>query len=389
MTYHTQVAVIGAGPAGLSAALEIASAGGKVTVFDENDRPGGQLFKQIHKFFGSSHHGAGVRGYHLGEELLQKCLDAGVEIKLNTVVYGLFPDNELGIVCNDQTHTVKADKILIATGASEKPLAFPGWDLPGVMGAGAAQTMVNINRVLPGQKFVMIGSGNVGLVVSYQIMQAGGQVVAIEEAGADGVLLVSPYYNKPNQEGLYQHFKSIAESTALPVLLYNVPGRTGVSIQPATVARLAQVPNIVGMKDAAGNMDNLTQLLRTVPEQFHVYTGDDNLLIPAMAIGVYGLISVCAQVIPVQLRDMMKAFDEHRTEDAAAMHRKWFPVLDVMFIASNPVPTKVALNLMGYNVGKVRLPLTMPSKGQAEEIARVLKAAGVIESDAVPEGLYV
>ena len=182
MTYHTQVAVIGAGPAGLSAALEIASAGGKVTVFDENDRPGGQLFKQIHKFFGSSHHGAGVRGYHLGEELLQKCLDAGVEIKLNTVVYGLFPDNELGIVCNDQTHTVKADKILIATGASEKPLAFPGWDLPGVMGAGAAQTMVNINRVLTGQKFVMIGSGNVGLVVSYQIMQAGGQVVAIVEA---------------------------------------------------------------------------------------------------------------------------------------------------------------------------------------------------------------
>jgi 4-hydroxy-tetrahydrodipicolinate synthase len=153
-----------------------------------------------------------------------------------------------------------------------------------------------------------------------------------------------------------------------------VPGRTGVSIQPATVARLAQVPNIVGMKDAAGNMDNLTQLPRTVSEQFHVYTGDDNLLIPAMAIGVYGLISVCAQVIPAQLRDMMKAFDEHRTEDAAAMHRKWFPVLDVMFIASNPVPTKVALSLMGYNIGNVRLPLTMPSERQAEEIARVLKA---------------
>lgn len=182
MSINTQAAIVGAGPAGLSAALEIAKVGGRVTVFDENDRPGGQLFKQIHKFFGSNHHGAGVRGFRLGQNLLKECQEYGVEICLDTVVYGVFPDNELGIVKDNRSHTVKADKILVATGAGEKPLSFPGWDLPGVMGAGAAQTMININRVLPGKRFVMIGSGNVGLVVSYQILQGGGDVAAIVEA---------------------------------------------------------------------------------------------------------------------------------------------------------------------------------------------------------------
>ena len=181
VTHKAQVAVIGAGPAGLSAALEIAKSGGRVVVFDENDRPGGQLFKQIHKFFGSSHHGAGIRGYKLGEQLLADCRDHGVDIQLETAVYGCFPGNELGTVCREKNRLYKAEKILMATGASERPLAFSGWDLPGVMGAGAAQTMININRVLPGKKIVMVGSGNVGLVVSFQLLQAGAEVVAIVE----------------------------------------------------------------------------------------------------------------------------------------------------------------------------------------------------------------
>lgn len=182
MKYNTQVAIIGAGPAGLSAALEIAKCGGKVIIVDENDRPGGQLFKQLHKFFGSGHHGAGTRGFHLGKQLLSDCIENGVEIFLDTVAYGLFPNNEIGIVKENTSHEIKADKVLVAAGACEKPLAFPGWTLPGVMGAGAAQTMININRVLPGKKFLMVGSGNVGLVVSYQILQAGGEIVAMVEA---------------------------------------------------------------------------------------------------------------------------------------------------------------------------------------------------------------
>lgn len=201
MVYNTQVAIVGGGPAGLSAALEIARMGGKVMVFDENDRAGGQLFKQIHKFFGSEHHGAGIRGIHLGEQLLKDCIDNGVEIFLSTVVYGMFPGNELGIVKDGKSHTVKAEKILVATGASEKPLAFKGWDLPGVMGAGAAQTMININRVRPGDKVIMVGSGNVGLVVSYQLLQAGVDVVALVE-GLPHVNGYAVHANKLMRQGV-------------------------------------------------------------------------------------------------------------------------------------------------------------------------------------------
>lgn len=230
---------------------------------------------------------------------------------------------------------------------------------------------------------IIVGTGNNNTAQSIETTKL------IEEAGADAVLLVAPYYNKPSQEGLYRHFKAIAENTSLPVFLYNVPGRAGVSIAPSTVRRLAEIPNIYGMKDASGNLDNLTTLLNTVPEHFKVYTGDDNLLIPAMSIGVYGLISVCAQVVPGEIKTMMETFREGKLKEAAEMHRSLFPVLDVLFIASNPVPTKVALNLMGYNVGDVRLPLTMPTKAQAEAIAKALFDQGLVDTTEVPESQYI
>ena len=175
-------AIVGAGPAGLTAAYEIKKAGGQVIVFDENDRPGGQLFKQIHKFFGSSMHGAGIRGTQIGYRLLEDCRKEGGKIHLSTSVYGIFPGNILGTVSEGKTAFVQAEQILIASGATEKALAFEGWDKPGVMGAGAFQTMMNVHYVLPGKKVVMIGSGNVGLVTAYQILQAGGEVSAVVEA---------------------------------------------------------------------------------------------------------------------------------------------------------------------------------------------------------------
>lgn len=179
---ETEFAIVGAGPAGLSAAIEAARAGVQVVLIDENEKPGGQLFKQIHKFFGSKEHYAGVRGIDIGAQLLHEVEACGVYVLLNSVVWGIFADHTLGIIRNGKNVTLKAKKILLATGAAENALAFPGWTLPGVMGAGAIQTLVNIHRVLPGRRVLMVGSGNVGLIVSYQLLQAGAKVVAVLEA---------------------------------------------------------------------------------------------------------------------------------------------------------------------------------------------------------------
>jgi len=179
---RTELAIVGAGPAGLSAAVEAASAGVHVTLIDENRKPGGQLFKQIHKFFGSKEHYAGVRGFEIGMRLLEEVERLGVDVMLDSVVWGIFKEHTLGIIHDRRNILLRADKILLATGATENALAFPGWTLPGVMGAGAVQTMMNIHRVLPGRRAIMIGSGNVGLIVSYQLLQAGAQVIAVVEA---------------------------------------------------------------------------------------------------------------------------------------------------------------------------------------------------------------
>ncbi len=177
----TDVAIVGAGSAGLSAAYQAASAGADVLVIDENARPGGQLFKQIHKFFGSKEHQAGTRGFAIGEQLLAKVEQSGAKVWLDSLVYGLLPDKSMGVISQGLNYSVKAKKIIIASGAKENYMAFPGSTLPGVMGAGAAQTMINVNRVLPGERILMVGSGNVGLIVSYQLMQAGAEVVGIVE----------------------------------------------------------------------------------------------------------------------------------------------------------------------------------------------------------------
>lgn len=184
MGKEVEILVIGAGPAGLSAAIEAAKYGADVLVVDENDKPGGQLFKQIHKFFGSRRHKAGVRGIDIGTELLEEVEKLGVEVMLNTVAYGIYPNDE-GValaVNSEEGLIVHPQKVIMATGASENPLAFPGWTLPGVVGAGAIQTMINVHRVPVGERVLMIGSGNVGLIVTYQLLQAGIDVAGIVEA---------------------------------------------------------------------------------------------------------------------------------------------------------------------------------------------------------------
>lgn len=174
--------VVGAGPAGLSAAIEASKLGMKVAVFDENAQPGGQLIKQVHKFFGSKEHRAKVRGFNIGYDLLYDAEELGVEVYLNATVVGLYMEKEITVRIHDAIFHYKADTIIVATGASENVVSFPGWTLPGVMGAGAAQTMMNLHGLKPGNKILMLGSGNVGLVVGYQLLQAGCEVVAVIDA---------------------------------------------------------------------------------------------------------------------------------------------------------------------------------------------------------------
>ncbi|MBQ4243195.1 MAG: FAD-dependent oxidoreductase [Lachnospiraceae bacterium] len=174
--------IVGAGPSGLSAAIEAARRGLNVVVFDENEKPGGQLFKQIHKFFGSKEHRAKVRGFVIGQQLLDEAAKAGVSVVLSATVIGLYQDKEVVVRIGEEIQHYKADAVVIATGAAENMVTFPGWTLPGVIGAGAAQTMMNLHGVKPGKRVLMLGSGNVGLVVSFQLLQSGCEVAALVDA---------------------------------------------------------------------------------------------------------------------------------------------------------------------------------------------------------------
>lgn len=177
-----EMVCVGAGPAGLAAAVAAAQKGVQVVVYDENARPGGQLFKQIHKFFGSREHRAMERGIDIGNSFLDEARQLGVEVSLNSVVLGIYENGALNVMIRDRIEPVKAERTLVATGASENMIPFPGWTLPGVIGAGAAQTMANIHGIRPGNTILMVGSGNVGIIVSYQMLQAGCRVAAVIDA---------------------------------------------------------------------------------------------------------------------------------------------------------------------------------------------------------------
>lgn len=178
-----------------------------------------------------------------------------------------------------------------------------------------------------------------------------------EEAGADAVMLVTPYYNKPSQEGMYRHFRAIAEETSLPVMLYNVPGRTAASLAPETTIRLAEIPNIIAIKEASGDLDAITKIVAETPEDFAVYSGDDSLTLPALSVGARGIVSVASHIIGPEMQEMIKHYTEGNTAQAALIHQKLLPLMKGLFAAPNPSPLKTAFQLKGLDVGSVRLPL--------------------------------
>ncbi|APA02729.1 4-hydroxy-tetrahydrodipicolinate synthase [Bacillus velezensis] len=193
-----------------------------------------------------------------------------------------------------------------------------------------------------------------------------------EEAGVDCVMLVTPYYNKPSQEGMYRHFKAIAEETSLPVMLYNVPGRTVASLAPETAIRLAEIPNISAIKEASGDLDAITKIISETPEDFYVYSGDDGLTLPILAVGGRGVVSVASHIVGSDMQQMIKNYTNGQTATAALIHQKLLPIMKELFKAPNPAPVKTALQLKGLDVGSVRLPLIPLNEDERLSLSSVI-----------------
>jgi len=205
-------------------------------------------------------------------------------------------------------------------------------------------------------------------------------VEGMRESGASGILSVTPYYNKPTQEGLCQHFKAIAESTPLPIVVYNIQGRTGVNIETPTLGRLAELPNIVGVKEASGNITQIADVCRTLPSHFIVLAGDDIVTLPTMVIGGHGVISVAANELPGEMVRMVEAAERGDFAAARAVHDRLMPLMQANFIEGNPIPVKAAMAMMGLLEEEYRLPICPPQPATRERLRRVLQDVGVLES---------
>lgn len=195
-----------------------------------------------------------------------------------------------------------------------------------------------------------------------------------EEEGVDAIMLVAPYYNKPSQEGMYQHFKTIAESTKLPIMLYNVPGRSIVQISVDTVVRLSQIPNIIAIKDAGGDVLTMTEIIGKTDADFAVYSGDDGLTLPAMAIGAKGIVSVASHIIGNEMQDMIVAFQTGDMKTAQKLHQLLVRVTNALFMAPSPTPVKTALQIVGLDVGSVRLPLLPLTEEERTQLLEVIQS---------------
>lgn len=229
-------------------------------------------------------------------------------------------------------------------------------------------------KVVNGRIPVIAGTGSYNTKASIELTRAA------ESAGVDAVMLVAPYYNKPSQEGLYQHFKAIAESTVLPIILYNVPGRSVVNISVDTVVRLSEIKNIVAIKEASGNLDAMAEIIEKTPEHFTLYSGDDGLTIPALSIGGAGVISVASHIIGNEMQAMIQKFLSGNLQEAARDHRRLLPVMKVLFATPNPTSVKAALNLNGVNVGGVRLPMIPLNNEELNNLQKVLNTIETVNA---------
>ena len=232
-----------------------------------------------------------------------------------------------------------------------------------------------VQKAVSSQAKIMAGTGSNSTQEAIEATQKAAKL------GLDGSLQVVPYYNKPPQEGLYQHFRAIAQATPdLPMMLYNIPGRTGVGLQPETVAHLAEISNIVAIKEASGNLDQVSQIRRLTPPEFKIYSGDDSLTLPLLAVGGSGVVSVASHLVGNRLQHMIEAFEAGNVQVATETHLQLFGLFKALFLMTNPIPVKAALNLQGWKVGHTRPPLCDPSVEVIEQLQQVLSELKLLKS---------
>ncbi|MDQ0337318.1 4-hydroxy-tetrahydrodipicolinate synthase [Caldalkalibacillus uzonensis] len=278
--------------------------------------------------------------------------------RLHTAMVTAF-DEQGNLDLNRQTDVIEH---LIQTGTETIIVAGTTGESPTLSKEEKLALFEHTLQVAAGRVKVIAGTGSNNTRESIALTQ---QAQAL---GVDGVMLVTPYYNRPNQEGLYQHFKAVAEATSLPVMLYNVPGRTSVNMEAETVCRLAEIPNITMVKEASGNLGQMTEIIKGTPDDFLLYSGDDNLTLPVLSIGGYGVVSVASHIVGREMSRMIKAFVQGNVNEAAQLHRELYPKCKALFAAPSPVPVKLVLAKQGVDAGPVRQPLVPLTDSEKQQI---------------------
>jgi 4-hydroxy-tetrahydrodipicolinate synthase len=266
----------------------------------------------------------------------------------------------------------KLARYLVESGSDGLVIAGTTGESPTLTKEEKVELFQAVVEEVGGKAVVLAGTGGNSTSESIELTRAAQRV------GVDGVMLVAPYYNKPSQEGIFQHFKTIAENIELPIMLYNIPGRTSVNILPRTMLRLAQIRNIVALKEASGSMDQVSELRRILPTDFDIYSGDDSLTLPVLALGGKGVVSVVSHLVGAPLKEMVNAFISGNIALAKEIHLKLFPLFKGMFVTTNPVPIKAALNMTGWEVGIPRLPLVEATAEEKDAIRQVLESRNLV-----------
>jgi 4-hydroxy-tetrahydrodipicolinate synthase len=266
----------------------------------------------------------------------------------------------------DFAKTTKLVNYLIENGTDSLVVAGTTGESPTLSKEEKLALFQHVVKVVNKRVPVIAGTGSNNTYSSIELTKKA------EQIGVDGIMLVAPYYNKPNQEGLYQHFKAVAESTTLPVMLYNIPGRAVVNILPETIIRLSKIPNIVAVKEASGDINAMTTIIANTDEDFALYSGDDGLTLPVLAIGGAGIVSVASHIIGNEMQQMIKAFLDGDHRSSAKLHQELLPIMKALFAAPSPAPVKTALQLKGLDVGTVRLPLVGLNEQERSALINVL-----------------